>query len=287
MGAPFAITSVVVLLLASVVIWFYRGLLMSLSVRFLAASMPNAAKRHGLTIRFGPHQGGWIGLTLQADLGKTLSRVLGRPVDAAAYSRFGGFNLSHVYSDFMNPDSPYYQAWLGTYVVFDDDQHQAFGFDEAGEFVPEEVIAVLEADQRLVYRSAGCPRRFPGGNAVKLKGELRGDRSEFDGSSWWTICGEADTWSAYHRGTAPGSSRLGRRVYGVVPSSATHEVDDFHPLRYEGEFWMRYFAEYKATCARFYIYPCYDDRHGNQVTMGKQIVAECRDLLRGITFSQQ
>lgn len=287
MGASFAIASVVVLLIASLVVWFYRGLLMSLSVRLLAASRPNAAKRRGLTIRFGPHQGGWTKLTLQADLGKTLSGVLGRPVEAAAYSRFGGFNLSRAYSDFMNPDSPYYQAWLGAYVVFDDDQHQAFGFDEAGELVPEEVIAVLEADQRLVYRSAGCPRRFPDGNAVKLKGELRGDRSEIDDSSWWRISGEADTWSAYHRGTAPESSRLGRRVYGVVPSSASHEVDDFHPLRYEGEFWMRYFPEYRATCAKFYIYPVYTDRHRTDVTKGRQIAGECRELLRGITFSQQ
>ena len=277
------IALVVIVLAATVVAWFYRGLLMSLMVRLVASSLPNAAKRHGLVIRFGAHKGGWIRLTLQADLGKTLSQVVGRPVEAAAYSRFGGFNLSHVYSDFMNPESPYYQAWLGAYVVFDDAERQAFGFDEQGGFIPDEVTAVLEADQRLVYRSARCPHKFPDGNVVRFTTELTGEQKEVNGQSWWRMTGEADTWSAYHRGTPEGSG-LRSRVYGTVPSSAEHGVDDFHPLRYQGDFWMRYFPEYQATCAKFYIYPHYSDRHGREVTKAEQIVAECRELLKGITF---
>lgn len=282
----FATTLGLSILVTVVVAWIYRGLLMSLIVRLLASSLPNAAKRQGLAIRFGAHQGGWIRLTLQADLGKTLSQVVGRPVEAAAYSLFGGFNLSRRYSDFMNPYSRYYQAWLGAYVVFDDEQRQAFGFNERGRFIAQDVAAVLEADQRLVYRSAVCPNRFPDGNAVGFTSELVGEQRQVDGESWWRICGEAETWSAYHRGTPEGSS-LRSRVYGIVPSSAEHGVDDYHPLRYKGEFWMRYFPEHEATCAKFYIYPYYSDRHGREVTKGEQIIAECQELLEAITFSKR
>jgi hypothetical protein len=287
MGVSFAIIALVVILFVSAVAaWFYRGLLMSLIVRLLASALPNAAKRHGLAIRFGAHQGGWIRLTLKANLGKTLCQVAGRPVEAAAYSHFGGFNLNHVYSDFMNPDSVYYQAWLGAYVVFDDEERQAFGFDKHGGFIPEEILAVLEADQRLVYHSTGCLRKFPNGNLVRLTSELTGDQAEVDGLSWWRISGEAETWSVYHQGMSPGGS-FRSRVYGIVPSSAEHDVDDFHPLRYRGEFWVRYFPEYEATCARFYIYPYYKDKHGREVTKGEAIVAECEEVLTSITFSKQ
>jgi hypothetical protein len=265
--------------------WLYRGLAMSLVVRFMASRLSNAAKRHGLTIRLGRHEGSWIRFTLQADLGKILSQVVGRPLEGAAYSRFGGFNLSHLYSDFMNPESALYQCWLGAYVVFDSQQHQAFGFDDGGTFIEDQALAVLEADQRLVYSSAGCPHRFPDGNAVRLGGHLSGERKEEDGLSWWCISGEADTWSAYHKGTKPDASRLRSRVYGVVPHSANHDVDEFHPLRYRGEFWMRYFPEYKATCAKFYICPQYTDRRGNDVTEGQHVAPECRRLLRNVTFT--
>ena len=120
---------------------------------------------------------------------------------------------------------------------------------------------------------------------VRLTRELVGDQREIDGQSWWRISGEAETWSAYHRGISEDSS-FRSRVYGTVSSSAEHEVDDFHPLRYQGEFWMRYFPEYEATCAKFYIYPYYNDRRGREVTKGEQIVAECQELLKGITFGR-
>ena len=266
--------------------WLLRGLLMSLAVRLLASRLSNAAKRHRLRIHFGHHEGGWIRCTLQADLGKTLSQVLDYPVEAAAYSRFGGFNLSRLYSDFMNPDSPYYQCWLGAYVVLDSEPRKAFGFDAQGELVHEEALAVLEADQRLVFRSAGCPHMFPDGTAVRLKGQLEGEVKEENGLSWWCIWGEADTWSAYHKGPNPEGSRLRSRVYGMVPYSATHAVDDFHPLRYRGEFWMRYFPEYGATCAKFYIWPSYDDQRGQRVSPPQELIVECQQLLTTIAFSR-
>jgi hypothetical protein len=276
----------VVLFFVVLLAWLYRGLLISLAVRLLASRLPNSAKRRGLSISLGDHSRSWIRIGLQANLGKTLSQVLGRPVEAVAYSRFGGFNLSRLYSDFVCPDSPHYQAWVGAYAVFDDEYRRAFGFDDAGHFVPSEALAVLEADQRLVYRSSGCPRKFPDGNLVKLRGELTGEKLEHAGSSWWCISGEADTWSTFHRGSSPEASRLRSKVYGVVPASAAYEVDDYHPLYYRGEFWMRYFPEYNATCAKFFIYPIYVDRLGREIRKGEQIVPECRRLLENVTFSQ-
>jgi cob(I)alamin adenosyltransferase len=266
--------------------WLYRGLLMSLAVRLLASCLPNVAKEHGLHIRLGSHRGGWIRLTLQANLGKGLSEIVGHPLEAVAYSRFGGFNLSRLYSDFMNPRSPYYQCWLGAYVVFDSQFRKCFGFDDQGTSVADEVRAALEADQRLVYRSTGCPHRFPDGNAVRLHGELRGERLEVDGLSWWRLRGEADTWSAYHKGASPEASRLRSRVYGLVPHSEKHQVEDYHPLRYQGEFWLRYFPEFQATCAKFFVWPRYTNRDGGEVSEGRHVAAECDALLRNITFTQ-
>ena len=285
MKQPLLVGLLLLLLVSGLVAVLYRGLLMSLAVRLLGSRLSNAAKRHRLRIRFGQQAGGWIGYTLQADLGKTLSQVLGYDVEAAAYSKFGGFNFSRLYSDFLNPDSPYYQCWLGAYVVFDGPSRKAFGFDEQGELVHEDAVAVLEADQRLVLRSAGCARRFPDGNTVRLRGRMRDETKEENGLTWWCISGEADTWSAYHKGPSPGGG-IRSRVYGVVPHSATHDVDDYHPLSYRGEFWMRYFPEYEATCAKFFIWPSYEDRRGQRVPPPSDLILECQQLLPTITFGR-
>jgi cob(I)alamin adenosyltransferase len=283
---PILVALLLLLCVGAIFAWLSRGLILSLAVRLLASLLPNAAKVHGLQISLGPHRGDWIRLTLKANLGKPLSEIMGYPLEAAAYSRFGGFNLSRLYSDFMNPRSPYYQCWVGAYVVLDNERRRGFGFDDQGNFVADEVLAALEADQRLVYRSAGCPHRFPDGNAVKLCGELTGERLETEGLSWWRILGDADTWSAYHKGSSPQASRLRSKVYGLVPHSEQHPVDDYHPLRYQGEFWLRYFPEFQATCAKFFVWPRYTDRDGNEVSEGQHVVAESDALLRNITFTR-
>ena len=99
--------------LAAALAWLGRGLVKSVAVRRLAAALPNPAKRHGLDIRIPIARGGWTQLTLKVDLSPSLSGVVGYAAEAAAYSHFGGFNLSRVYSDFVNPYSIYYQAWVG------------------------------------------------------------------------------------------------------------------------------------------------------------------------------
>ena len=264
--------------------WRGRGLVKSVGVRRLAAALPNAAKRYGLDIGIPSDRGGWIRITLKAELGPTLSEVIGYPVEAAAYSHFGGFNLSRVYSDFVNPDSDYYQAWVGAYVVFDSERRGHFGFDDEGQTVPQEALDVLEADQRLVLGGSGCPHWFEDGRRVRLIGEMTAAEVDSGGERWWRMEGRADTWSAYHRGRAASGDWRSDAGYGRVPDDAGHQVDDFHPLTYTGSFWLRYYPEWQATCAKFYIYPEYTDRNGERVTKGQLLESECRAIVEGITF---
>jgi len=266
--------------------WLWRGLVRSVGIRRLAAALPNPAKGHGMDIRIPVDRGGWIRLTLKVDLSPPLSEVVGYPVEAAAYSHFGGFNLSHVYADFVNPDSKYYQAWIGAYVVFDGEQQTHFGFDDEGKPVQQEALDALEADQRLVLGGAKCPNKFPDGRRVRLIGDMTAVEADIGGERWWKLDGRAETWSAYHRGSSLKGHWRSEAGYGRVPDDALHPVDDFHPLTYSGSFWLRYFPEWQATCAKFYIYPEYADRNGQWVAKGQQLVDECQAIVDRIAFAK-
>ena len=273
--------------LAAVPLWRSRGLVRSVGARGLAAMMPNPAKERGLDIRIPIEYGGWTRITLKVDLGPALSGVLGYPVEAAAYSHFGGFNLSRVYSDFVNPDSPYYQAWIGVYVVFDGESRKHFGFDDDGKPIEAETLAVLEADQRLVLGGAGCPHFFDDGRRVRLIGELSASEVTSAGELWWRLEGKAETWSAYHRGGTPGGHWRSDAGYGRVPDDAPHPVEDFHPLAYSGSFWQRYVPEWGVTCAKFFIYPEYTDNDGRLVTRGSSLRAECNAVIDAVSFEMR
>jgi hypothetical protein len=274
------------LVVAVVAGWFGRGLVRSVAVRRLAAALPNPAKRRGLDIEIPIDGGGFIRITLKVDMGPSLSGVVGYPVEAAAYSHFGGFNLSRVYADFVNPDSDYYQVWVGAYVVFDGEERKHFGFDDDGRPVQQEALDVLEADQRLVLGGSGCPHEFADGRRVKLIDDMTVEEVESGGERWWRMEGRAETWSAYHRGSTPGGHWRSEAGYGRVPEDAPHPVDDFHPLTYNGSFWLRYYPEWQAACAKFYIYPEYTDRNGEQVTKGRNVEGDCREIVERITFAK-
>ena len=272
--------------LAVVLGWRGRGLVKSVGIRRLAAALPNPAKRHGLNIDIPIDRGGWIKLTLKVDLSPMLSEVVGYPVEAAAYSHFGGFNLSRVYSDFVNPESDYYQAWIGAYVVFDSKRRSHFGFDDEGRPLQQDAMDVLEADQRLVLGGAGCPNRFPDGRRVRLAGDMTATETDRHGERWWRLDGKAETWSAYHRGSSRDKHWRSEAGYGRVPDDAPHPVDDYHPLTYRGSFWLRYYPEWRATCARFYIIPEYTDNDGRLVTGGQQVEGECQAIVERIVFAK-
>jgi hypothetical protein len=274
-------------LAAGAVSWRYRGRLASSALRRLAAVVSDPAGDRGLTIHIPTGRGAWIRTTLKADLGPALSSVVGHPLAGAAHSRFAGFHLSRIYSDFVNPDSPCYQSWVGAYVVFDGEQRKHFGFDEGGQPIRQEALDVLEADQRMVLGGAGCPHTFPGGRRVRLLGEMEVSQIESGGDEWWRLDGRAETWSAYHRGSARAGLRRAEAVYGRVPDDARHPVDDFHPLAYSGSFWQRYVPEWGATIARFYICPTYTTRDGRTIEPPAALVSECEEIVRGTVFHQK
>lgn len=274
-------------LAAGAVSWRYRGRLASSALRRLAAVVSDPARDRGLQIHIPTGPGAWIGTTLKADLGPTLSGVVGYPLAGAAHSRFAGFRLSHTYSDFMNPDSPYYQSWVGAYVVFDGDERKHFGFDDGRQPIRQEALDVLEADQRMVLGGAGCPHTCPDGRRVRLSGEMEVSLIESGGNEWWRLDGRAQTWSAYHRGSAPAGQRRAEAVYGRVPDGAPHPVDDFHPLTYSGSFWQRYVPEWGATIARFYICPKYTSRDGRTIEPQAALVSECEEIVRGTVFHRK
>jgi hypothetical protein len=123
---------------------------------------------------------------------------------------------------------------------------------------------------------------------VKLLNDLSSTEVEgADGASWWKLEGEADTWSAYHRGTAPAGDRRAEAVYGRVPAGAAHPLDDFHPLTYKGSFWQRYVPEWQATIARFYICPAYITRDGRHVTAGRSLTEDCERTAQAISFTME
>jgi hypothetical protein len=266
--------------------WGRRSVLLSAFMRLVAAAQPNPAKRHGVDIRIPIERGGWIRRTLKVDLSPSLSEVVGYPVEAAAYSHYGGFNLGPLYADFVNPDSEYYQGWIGAYAIFDSERRKHFGFDDQGKPIDGERMDILEADQRLVFWAAGCPKKFPDGRLVRPIGDTTTSEVDIGGERWWRVEGQAETWSCYHRGRREGNWRH-YWASGVVPEGASHPVDDFHPLTYSGSVWMRYVPEWGATCAKFYIFPEYVDRNGQKVTKGREVETETRAIVDRIAFSKR
>ena len=261
-----------------------RGMVRSIAIRLLARSLPNAATKRGVHIDLGPARGGWIRLVLQADLSATLREVTGVPWAAAAYSRFGGFNRSRIYSDFLNPTSPYYQAWFGAYIVFDTSQGEQYGFAADGSPQTQAALDMLEADQRLVYSGAGVDKRFDDERCVRLLGEFQVEQVQEGEHIWWRMTGEAETWSVYYPDGHPRGNWKHFWTYGQVPLLAPHDVEPFHPLRYRGEFWQRHDQRLGATCAKFFVYPEYETRSGRRVTWAEQLVPECQTMLRTVRF---
>jgi hypothetical protein len=260
--------------------WGRRALLTSFALRLLSSRRSNAAKRARIRVDLGPAVGEWSRPALVASLDHALSNVLGRSVEGAAFSRFGDFEERRPYSRFLDPDSDYYQAWLGAYVVLDGPAGH-FGFGPDGVPRVDEALAVLEADQRLVYRSSGCPHRFENDMCTHPIGSLEVLPPAADG--WWRLRGEAETWSSYRRG-GRGANVWGRLLYGVVPENAEHCVDDYHPLRYVGEFRIRHDDELGATCCAFAISPRFVDRQGRERFASRDLLRDAGDRLGGVCF---
>ena len=259
--------------------------LKSTAVRLLARSLPNPAKEHGLRVDLGPGIPGWLRVSLTGFMSKTLPGVVGYPVEAVAISRFGGFHRDARFSDFQNPDSPFYQCWYGAYLVWDCPDRQRFGLAADGGPSAQDALDALEADQRLVLGNAGIPNAFADGRRVRPVGDFTQEQVQEGGLVWWRLCGAAETWSTYHHGRLPQERWKFGWCYGAAPAGRDHGVDDLHPVTYQGEFWVRYEPAWQASCAKFWIYPHYTDRAGRHVDKGTpEVVAAGRRALAGVRF---
>ena len=267
--------------------YLFQARLKSLAVRSLARRLDNPAKARGLWVDLGPGIPGWLRVTLTGFMSKTLPGILGHPVEAVAFSRFGGFNVDRRFSDFQNPHSPSYQCWYGAYLVFDNQHRQRFGFEPDGSASLQDAIDALEADQRLVFENAGIPLAFEDGRRVRPLGDFEKTEVEEDGQLWWKVTGAAQTWSTYHRGRLPDESWKFGWCYGSVPAGTEHGIDDLHPLTYCGEFWVRYAETWGATCCKFFIYPRYADRQGPEINTGSAWLLKAgQAALAGVRFGR-
>jgi hypothetical protein len=263
----------------------YQAQLKSLTVRMLARSLDNPAKARGLAVDLGPGIPGWLSVTLTGFMSHTLPGIVGHPVEAVAFSRLGGFNRDRRFADFLNPHSSSYQCWYGAYIVFDNEHRQRFGFKPDGSASTQDAVDALEADQRLVYKNAGIPLSFDDGRLVRPADGFEKSQVESNGDTWWVVAGAAETWSTYHRGRLPDESWKYRWCYGSVPVNADHGVDDLHPLTYRGEFWVRYEETWRASCCKFFIYPRYINRQGEDIDKGNaSLVQAGQAALAGIRF---
>jgi hypothetical protein len=265
----------------------YQAQLKSLAVRTLARSLDNPAKARGIWVDLGPGIPGWLRVTLTGFMSHTLPGIVGYPVEAVAFSRFGGFNLDRRFSDFLNPHSPSYQCWYGAYIVFDNEHRQRFGFEADGSASVQDALDALEADQRLVYENTGIPLTFNDGRLVRPTQAFEKTQVEVDSQTWWKLTGAAETWSTYHRGRLPDESWKSHWCYGSVPANADHGVDDLHPLTYHGEFWVRYEEVWRASCCKFFIYPSYIDWEGREIDKGDaRLLKAGQAALAGIRFGR-
>jgi len=185
-------------------------------------------------------------------MSQALSKIVGYPVEAVAFSRFGGFNLDRRFSDFQNPAAP---------VIRHGTERTSSSTASTGSALALRLMAASEHKTAWMHwrptngwffenaafhlslpTAAGCGRR------VSMKKAL----VEKEGQVWWRLTGEAETWSTYHPGKTAGEDwKFGWWLTGRVPAGADHGVGDLHPLTYHGEFWVRYEEAWRASCCKF------------------------------------
>jgi hypothetical protein len=265
------------------VTWPRRAALISSGIRSLSRRKPNPATARGIRVDLGRSRGLWSATSLAADLSPHLTKLLGERTEGAVYSRFGGFTRGRPYSAFLDPESPYYQTWLGAFILFDRPRRRpVVGKGEQPDLV--ELGHVLDAIQRLVYVPAGCDQHFEDGSAIRPLGQMTIQDLRQDDARFWRVTGQLESWSTYCHGGSPRAPRRGRFLFGKVPRKAPRLVDDFHPLTYSAEIWLNHDDSLGATCARFLFSPTFVDRGGQTRTPGQQLLSSAPSLFRQIRF---
>lgn len=135
-------------------------------------------KRLGIYLDFGQIPKGWVQAIHPADLSSTWHKM-GLPIEGVGYSTIGAIKNGQISTRFI-PDSNYYQAWLGGYLIH---PQTTFGIDKDGEPVFSQFAQVAVADQIYWLRNYGCtqPQVTVIPDSIRLIHKLQHQ----DYRAWW------------------------------------------------------------------------------------------------------
>jgi hypothetical protein len=238
---------------------------------------PNSGKKRGATVELPRNVPGWmprgVSIDFGSNLGQFLAEEVGHPCTGVNNYIMGRFTR-YGCSGLMDPTSPYYNAWVGCWVIFDDEHGTHFGFDDKGSPLIEPLSAVAKSDQRIVLTGANCPQPF----RFQLMHVHISTVREASGE-WVKLQSEIETWSPFHLGRRPGAKGLFYTSFGSPPATAQFDVDEFHPTIYVGTMLARYDARLKATFCKFYNSARWVNRQGQKISTEEMIGDEQSDML--------
>ena len=238
---------------------------------------PNSGKEQGVQIALPRNVPGWMPRGTSVDFGSNLGRFLadevGHPCTGVNNYMMGAFT-DHGCSGLMDPTSPYYNAWVGCYVIFDDTRVAHYGFRDDGSPIMDVLAAVAKSDQRIMLTGTNCPHPF----RFDLVDVQLGHVQEPDGD-WVEFKSVIETWSLFHQGRRAGASGKYYISFGSPPPSATFDVGEFHPITYLGTMLARHDFKLKATFCKFCNSARWTDNTGKLHSTEELIGEEQRDML--------
>jgi hypothetical protein len=238
---------------------------------------PNSGKARAVQVELPHNVPGWMprgtSIDFGSNLGSFLAEEVGHPctgVNNYVQGAFTGYGCSGL----MDPTSAYYNAWVGCYVIFDDEQVTHYGFEDNGSPIVNILGAVARSDQRIVLTGAHCPHPF----RFEMKDVHIGRLQAADGE-WVELHSEIDTWSPFHQGRRPGADGKFYLSFGSPSLGIQFDVDEFHPIVYIGTMLARYDGRLKATFCKFCNSARWTDRLGKQHSTEELIGKQQREML--------
>ncbi len=246
-------------------------------VAWYTSFLPNAGKRRGVWVELPRNEPGWMprgtSIDFASNLGRFLTEEVGHPCTGVNNFIMGAFT-QHGCSGLMDPTSPTYNAWVGCYVIFDDENVTHFGFRDDGSPIVDVLGAVAKSDQRIVLTGAACPHpfRFDMDNA-------RVQRVQQPDGEWWELRADIATWSPFHAGRRPTADSRFYMQFGSPPARVAFDVDEFHPVTYIGTMLARYDPVLKATFCKFCNSARWTDRSGKEHSTEELIGEQQREMM--------
>jgi hypothetical protein len=182
--------------------------------------------------------------------GENFAAYMGHEVDLTILYNFGAFAWGNSFSSALDPNSPYYSACYGAYIV--KDPQGPFGFTAEGEADPRMLALITSYDlSDLVLRSLGCTNRVTVNDF--LSGDYAAEKNvAFAGLSGWIrmdcVFAGRGFWHSYQQ------NQWGYLQLGIPPEG---DGEDFPLLTLYGRVYMRYLDDHGVT---LYLYVVTADR---------------------------